>query len=237
MNIFISGSDRGLGFAMTKQLLQLGHIVFAGQFLPDWQDLSNLKKEYNDRLHIVPLDIGSDESVEEAAKIVKNHTDKIDILISNAGITGWDDETMEDFTDTQMMQNVYNINAIGSVRLTEHFFALTHNSNEKKLCYISSEASSITDCKRKSFFWYSMSKIALNMYVQTMFNRKRNDGYKFRLYHPGWIKSYMGGDKINHAAKYTPDEAAKFAIDYFLNQNVDEDILVLKSYDDTTLPF
>lgn len=234
MNILVTGADRGLGLSLTKQLLERGHTVFAGQFLENWQELPPLLEQYPTTLHLIPLDIGVDASVSAAADLVGGLTDRVDALICNAGITGWDDGVMEDFTDTKMMQQVYNVNAIGNVRIVEHFSRLLEQSKVKKLFFVSSEAGSLQNCSRESFYWYGMSKAALNLYAQTLYNR--GAGYDVRLYHPGWIRSYMGGDFINEQAHLTPDEAAKLALDYFMESPSGERP-VLRSFDGQVLPF
>lgn len=230
MRILISGADRGLGCSITKLLLECGHTVYAGQYMPEWSELDALKKEYTKNLVLIPLDVGSDESVKNAVQLVKEYTDELDALISNAGITGRQDHTYDEFTDTEMMLNVYNVNAVGAVRLVENFLPLVEKSATKKLIFVSSEAGSVTQCKRTSFFWYCMSKSALNMYVKVLFNRIRAQGFNFRLYHPGWVKSYMSGT-LSNVATYTADEAAAFAVEYFFDQSIDEDNLILHGYD------
>jgi len=236
MNIFISGADRGFGLGVTKKMLERGYTVFAGQYLPDWTELAELKKQFANTLHLIPLDVGCDENVEQAAVKVSELTESIDVLISNAAIRGWNPEDTTDITDTKMMADVYNVNTLGSVRLLERFFPLLKKGTERKVCFVSSEAGSIGDCWRSDFFWYAMSKAALNRYARVMFNRYRPDGFKFRLYHPGWIQGYLSG-QLNTAATYTPDESAVFAMDYFFDQAVDEDQFVLHSYDGTDLSF
>ncbi len=65
---FVTGADRGLGFALCIGLLEQGWEVFAGQYLPEWHELSSLSSKYPSRLHIVPLDVSSQESVGAAAR-------------------------------------------------------------------------------------------------------------------------------------------------------------------------
>ncbi len=72
----------------------------------------------------------------------------------------------------------------------------------KRLCFVSSEAGSITVAHRKDGYAYCMSKASLNMAVKLMFNELRPQGYTFRLYHPGWVNSYMGGDQKGTSGKY-----------------------------------
>lgn len=236
MNVLISGADRGLGFALTKKMLERGYIVFAGQYLPDWKELEKLKQQYEKTLHIIPMDVALDESVKNASIDVGKIVDKIDILIGNAAIIGWGPDVVEDLTDTQMMAEVYIVNTIGNVRLFEYFLPLIQKGCERRICFISSEAGSVGQCERSYFFWYGMTKSALNYYAKVMFNRYRPAGFKFRLYHPGWIKSYMKGE-LDDLAKLTPDEAATYAMDYFFDQIVDEDQLVLRGYDGEVFKF
>jgi NAD(P)-dependent dehydrogenase (short-subunit alcohol dehydrogenase family) len=228
MRVFITGADRGLGFGLAKNLLSRGFTVYAGQYMPEWLDLLQLSK-HNPNLTIIPLDVSSDTSVKRAAKIISN-SGGVDVFISNAAITGVGDGIHNPFTDMEMMKKVYDVNTLGAVRLTEYFIPIIKKSNVKKLIYISSEAGSVTECERTAFFWYCMSKAALNMYVKIMFNKLRPDGYKFRLYHPGWIQSYMSGT-LNEEAALSTDEAAAYAAAYFFDAEVDEERLVLMGYD------
>ena len=64
----ITGADRGLGLALCSGLLEQGWRVFAGQFMPEWSELSDLVDRYPETLHIVPLDVRSIDSARDAAK-------------------------------------------------------------------------------------------------------------------------------------------------------------------------
>ncbi|MGO4547213.1 SDR family NAD(P)-dependent oxidoreductase [Paenibacillus sp. 2TAB23] len=236
MNILITGADRGLGFGMAQQLLQRGHIVFAGQYMDDWNELKILKHNYPDRLHLIGLNISNQASVEEAKRQIEKVTDELDAIINNAGVNGrrTDDEPLKQNYDAMLA--VYNVNTIGAIRITEVFHDMLEKGREKRLIFVSSEAGSITESKRTDFYSYCMSKAALNMYVKILYNRLHPDGYRFRLYHPGWIKSYMGG-QLSDRGELTIEEAANRAIDYFFDQQVDENQLVLRGYDGNIHPF
>ena len=84
----VTGADRGLGFALSKGLLERGWHVFAGQYMPEWPELAALASQFPGRLDIVSLDVSSIESARAAAQAVSQRTDHIDLLISNAGIGG-----------------------------------------------------------------------------------------------------------------------------------------------------
>lgn len=236
MNILITGADRGLGFGMTEGLLRSGHTVYAGQYLNEWNELEQLKQKYPETLHLISLDIGSQESVDESKRRITQTTDRLDAIINNAGVNGRssDDEPLKQNYETMLA--VYNINAIGAIRVTEAFHDMLEKGSGKRLMFISSEAGSVTESSRTDFYSYCMSKAALNMYVKILFNRLRPDGYRFRLYHPGWIKSYMGG-QLSDRGELTIAEAGERAVDYFFDQQVDEEQLVLRGYNGRILSF
>jgi NAD(P)-dependent dehydrogenase (short-subunit alcohol dehydrogenase family) len=236
MNILITGADRGLGYGMTEELLRRGHTIFAGQYLIEWNELEGLRLQYPERLHLISLDIGSQESVDESKRRITQTTDRLDAIINNAGVNGRssDDEPLKQNYETMLA--VYNINAIGAIRVTEAFHDMLEKGSGKRLMFISSEAGSVTESSRTDFYSYCMSKAALNMYVKILFNRLRPDGYRFRLYHPGWIKSYMGG-QLSDRGELTIVEAGERAVDYFFDQQVDEEQLVLRGYDGRILSF
>jgi NAD(P)-dependent dehydrogenase (short-subunit alcohol dehydrogenase family) len=81
-----------------------------------------------------------------------------------------------------------------------------------------------------------MSKAALNMAVKITFNRLRPDGYTFRLYHPGWMRTYMSGKKGTQA-DMEPEEAAAKALPFFLGDREDEDTLAMVDYQGDVWPW
>jgi NAD(P)-dependent dehydrogenase (short-subunit alcohol dehydrogenase family) len=231
----ITGADRGLGLALTANLLTQKWHVFAGQYMPDWTELNDLSAQHPDQLTIVPLDISSQSSTQEAAQAVRQQTDCVDLIINNAGINAIHrDRTIREPQDYEEIHRVYDINSLGPLRVIEAFLPLTDQSTMKRLCFVSSEAGSITRAHRPAWFGYSMSKAALNMGVQILFNHLRPEGYTFRLYHPGGIRSYIGGSGIKGTrAGQEPKEAAIPALAHFLENYADptaEDQLVMKDH-------
>lgn len=242
----VTGADRGLGNALVAGLLERGWQVFAGQFMPDWPELDALSNRYPEQLTVIPLDVASEESTHEAARQVAQKVDCVDVVINNAGVTS---PTMKysirEKQDYAEMHRLYDVNALGPLRVVEAFLPLVEKSGTRRLCFVSSEAGSILRAKRTAWFGYCMSKAALNMGVKILFNDLRPQGYTFRVYHPGWVRSYMSGKK-NLEADLEPHEAAVPALAYFLSGipgepqsgwQVDEDQLILRDYEGQVWPW
>lgn len=243
---FVTGADRGLGHALTASLLAKGWRVFAGQYMAEWPQLSELAATYATQLTIVPLDVTSDASVRAAAEQVAASADHLDLLINSAGVLSQaDPRGIREEQDYEEMHRLFRVNALGPLRVVEAFLPLLEAGTLRRLCFISSEAGSINRAERKSWFGYCASKTALNMGVRLLFNRLRPRGYTFRLYHPGWMRTYMSGDK-NTAADLEPEQAAVPALAYFLRDRGhdphlaprnDEDRLVLRDNRGVEWPF
>ncbi|MFO8007049.1 MAG: SDR family NAD(P)-dependent oxidoreductase [Candidatus Brocadiia bacterium] len=224
---FVTGADRGLGHALAAGLLEKGWIVCAGQFMPEWPELDELGEEADGRLHSVPLDVTDEQSVARAADAVRDAAGRVDLLVNNAGvISPVMGRTIREEQDYAEMHRLFDVNAVGPLHVVQAFLPLMDEGGMRRLCFVSSEAGSIGRCTRRAWFSYCMSKAALNMAVKILFNDLRPDGFTFRLYHPGWMRTYMSGEK-NLEADLEPEEAAAAALDYFLGA-CDEDRLVMR---------
>src|SRR5689334_16126278 len=169
--VFVTGADRGLGFGLCTELLKEGWYVFAGQHRPGWHELADLKNTYSESLQLIRLDVRSMESAKTAAEIVKQQIDHLDVLINNAGVNSETIyPTIREPQDYDEMHRLYDVNTLGSLRVVEAFLPLMERGQTKRLCFISSEAGSISRMERTSWFGYCMSKAALNMGVKILFN-------------------------------------------------------------------
>lgn len=145
----VTGADRGLGQALCAGLLAQGWRVAAGQYMPEWPELAQLKAQYGERLLIVPLDVASDESVRTAAQRAAELVGHIDLLINNAGVSSpTGQRTIREPQDYAEMQRMYSVNALGPLRVVEAFLGLMDRGAMKRLCFVSSEAGSIARSKR-----------------------------------------------------------------------------------------
>jgi NAD(P)-dependent dehydrogenase (short-subunit alcohol dehydrogenase family) len=206
---FVTGCDRGLGLALAKLLLKKDYRVFAGSFLGEkWPELTELKANYQDQLVVLPLDVRSIESVKQAAAEMAKVTDSLDLLINNAGIFTDRSEDILGELFFEDMKELYDINTLGPLRVTQSVLPLLLKGNDKILVNISSEAGSIEDCHRTKEYGYSMSKAALNMQTMILHNDLKQYGLKVFAIHPGYVRSYMLGH-FNTEAEIEPEESAK----------------------------
>jgi NAD(P)-dependent dehydrogenase (short-subunit alcohol dehydrogenase family) len=234
--VFTTGCDRGLGLSLAKRFADDGWRVFAGSYLPDWHELTALTARYPDRITVVPLDIASDASVLAAKVAVQVQTQTVDMVVNNAAISSqMKDSGIRDPQDDEDLMRLFNVNTLGALRVTQAFLPLMRESTLKRLCFVSSEAGSIARSQRTNWYGYCMSKAALNRGVLHLFQILRPDDYTFRLFHPGWMRTYMSGTR-NEKAELEPDEVATLAHSYFLAPT-DEDRLILRDWQGQEWPW
>ncbi|QAY67058.1 SDR family NAD(P)-dependent oxidoreductase [Paenibacillus protaetiae] len=211
----VTGADRGLGFALALQLARAGYRVFAGRYMPDWHALDEAPPELASRIAPIPLDVASGESVERAAQLIADRAGHIDLLINNAGIAGGHEGSIlgPANIDFGLVRRIYEVNAMGPLRVTSALSGLLAKGSGKIVVNISSEAGQINQTWREGWYGYCMSKAALNVQTNIMHNELRKLGGKALAVHPGWMKTYMGGERNENAA-IEPEEAAESITNY-----------------------
>ncbi|HKO90446.1 MAG TPA: SDR family NAD(P)-dependent oxidoreductase [Polyangiaceae bacterium] len=185
---FITGAARGLGLAMTRQLLERGSVVsvFVRQENGALQDL---QASSGGRLSIHVGDVTDEASVQQAFAEVAARLGQLDVIISNAVIYLDGSRPSIEDADLSICARTFEVNAVGPLRVAKHGLPLLRKGSRKLLVNVSSEAGSVGDCRRKTEYAYCMSKSALNMGSKLLQNHLAPEGIKVLALHPGWFNS------------------------------------------------
>jgi len=204
MIILITGANRGLGFELTKLFASRGHMAVAGAFAGNgMEDLNALKEKYPDNVRILPLDITSDKSVEDAVKELEDEFGSLDAIVNNAGVLLAKEKNIDEL-DIDEIRRTFEINTFGHYRIIRDFLPLIYKGSNQCILNITSEASSITNVGY-NYCSYSMSKVAATMMSQMFSNFLSDKGIRVIAVHPGRMNTVMGRD----TAQMEPDESAK----------------------------
>jgi NAD(P)-dependent dehydrogenase (short-subunit alcohol dehydrogenase family) len=217
MNAYITGTDRGLGLALADKFLEAGFQVFAGKYGIDNTGLEALQRRFGAQLEIVPLDVGSDRSAAEAARLITQKTSSLDLLINNAAIYGDASGNITGSLDFEDMLRVYNVNALGPLRVTHSVLPLLQQGEMKRILNISSEAGSLATRLRrgeKRRYAYCASNAALNMQSIILQNHVAEFGLRVTLIEPGVLRTYLATGKKSTAALTEPEVAAEKLLEF-----------------------
>lgn len=130
--ILITGASSGIGRETAIRLAKEGHKVFAG--IRKKIDKIEIEK-LNKNIKGVYLDVANQSSIDKAFWYVMKNTDKIDVLINNAGIVV---AGPIEFIDLKRLKEQFDINTFGAIAVAQKFLPLLSNG---KIINISSMAS------------------------------------------------------------------------------------------------
>ena len=133
----ITGANKGLGYEAARRLLADGHEVWVAA--RDGERGRRAAQELGARF--VQLDVTSEESVNAATATVQAETG-LDVLINNAGIAGPHTSIAE--LVVAHVENVYDTNVFGPVRVTQAFIPLLQRSSAPVIVNVSSGLGSET---------------------------------------------------------------------------------------------
>jgi len=168
--VLITGCSSGFGLATAKLFLDKGWEVIATMRTPD----PTLLPE-SDKLTILPLDITSDDSINNVVK----EAGAIDLLVNNAGIGA---PVPVELTPLATAQQLLSTNVLGTLSLTQAFLPLMR---EKKSGIIINISSSVTTKAMPLIGLYRASKAALNAWSESLAIEVRPFGIRVHVVLPG----------------------------------------------------
>ncbi|PTM41988.1 SDR family oxidoreductase [Bosea sp. 124] len=197
----ITGANRGIGLAITMELLRRGDHVVAAARNPWGGALAELAAEHPAALMPLELDVTSDASVAAAKAALDGRP--IDVLLNNAGVYGPRDRQSAFAMDFDAWRDVFEVNVYAPLRIAQAFLPNVEAGAGRKIATISSRMGSIGS-NPSGNITYRSSKAAVNMTMVLFGNAVRERGVTQLLFHPGWVRTDMGGG----GADIAPSESA-----------------------------
>ena len=164
---FVTGSDRGIGFALVQEFESRGWQVIATARDPAKSTELNAFAKTHARVTVEKLDVTDTVGIDALAVKLKDRP--IDALVNNAGIAGTADGQRLEKLDQDEFVRVLRVNSYGPLRISAAFLEHVAASKQRKIVAISSGYGSLTSVESlasagyPAAYFYAMSKAALNM--------------------------------------------------------------------------
>jgi NAD(P)-dependent dehydrogenase (short-subunit alcohol dehydrogenase family) len=209
----VTGASQGLGLELVTMGLEKGYQMVAGFLdIPDEdKKLKELKKQYQEQLFMIAMDVTDEEAVNRASQKFKEHFDHLDFIVNNAGVlleSKYDTYDPIKELDIRMFRKTLEVNTVGPAIVLKAFIPYIYKAQGPCIINISSEAGHLGP-GGYAYMAYSVSKHAINMYSQKIRNFLAETPGKehIRLYmvHPGRMQTLMGKEN----AQILPKESAE----------------------------
>lgn len=199
----ITGTSTGIGFETAKILAQSGHRVFATmRNLAKADKLQALARNENLDITVVELDVTSTESVEKAVKHVLDASDRIDVLINNAGISG---ASPLEIVSDEDHRSIFETNYWGTIRTMKAVIPSMRQQQSGMIVNVSSMLGRIAVANQIP---YTASKFAVEAASEALAMELRSFGIKVVLVEPGFTQTEIFN---NSADKILFDKTSPYA--------------------------
>lgn len=196
MTILITGANRGIGRALFD------HYEAAGQ---DVLGTTRGTPEHGRWLH---LDVTDPDSFRAVA--IRLQDTAIDLLVCNAGVYPDKNEPLDKGYPAAMWAETFAVNVTG-VFLTIQRLLPNLRAAKGKIAIMSSQMASDADAPGGSYI-YRASKAAVLNLGRNLARDLASDGIPVGIYHPGWVRTEMGGPSATMSlAEAVPNLADRFA--------------------------
>lgn len=180
----ITGCSSGIGYETSILLAKNGFRTYATMRNTDKGDkLKEIAEKENLDLKIIKLDVTDDYSIQNAIKEIVQETNRIDVLVNNAGnnIAGAvEDLSIEEFKEQ------FETNFFGLIRVTKVVLPIMRKQNNGIIVNLSSITGKMAIPLNSA---YVSSKFAVEGFSESIRYELEDFGIKVILIEPGVIKS------------------------------------------------
>lgn len=229
--MLVTGSNRGLGLELVKQLVGLSvppKIIIAACRNPSSAQELNKLAENHKNIHVTRLDVGDEESYSQLVACVGEivGSSGLNLLINNAGVAP--KSTRINMVNWNQMTDTIHINTIAPLMLTKALLPQLKTAASQMdgsaltveraaVINMSSILGSIERNEQGGLYPYRASKAALNAITKSLSIDLRTFNILVTSLHPGWVQTDMGGS----SAPLTPVESISGIINVLQSLNED----------------
>ena len=211
----ITGSHKGLGYAIARQLAQQENIRVVLTSRQEQDGLAAQQRLASETISVDfhPLDVTRDASVQQFTTWLQQTYGRVDILVNNAGVnpTMQPEESSLLTAQIETMAATLATNVLAVARITQVLMPLMKAQNYGRIVNVSTEMASLTSMGSDYYPLapsYRLSKVGLNALTALWAKELQGTNILVNAYSPGWMQTDMGGS----SAPFTADEGAETAV-------------------------
>lgn len=188
--ILVTGATRGIGRAITENLLSEGHTVY-GVYKDGSEQAGELVKKYGDKVKTMQTNLAEPEQVKTLIEQLKDV--QFDGIVNNAGIvylTKWDELNFDEWNETLAVNLTAPLKIVHGLR-----------TNLKDGSAVVNIASVDGFCAAFDTVAYAASKAALISLTKSLAAILGPKNIRVNAVAPGWVETEMTADSMPDESK------------------------------------
>src|SRR3977135_521660 len=133
----VTGANKGIGFEVARQLARQGFRVFLGARNEKAGRAAAEKLRAEGDVIFLKIDVSDANSIRAAAEELSRQSDRLDVLVNNAGILLDEDKSALTITP-EIFETTLRTNTLGPWLVAQAFAPLLEKSREPRIVNVSS---------------------------------------------------------------------------------------------------
>jgi NAD(P)-dependent dehydrogenase (short-subunit alcohol dehydrogenase family) len=187
----VTGANKGIGFEVARQLARQGFRVFLGARNEKAGRAAAEKLREDGDVSFLRIDISDATSIRAAAEELSRGSERLDVLVNNAGILLDEDKSALTITP-DIFETTLRTNTLGPWLVAQAFAPLLEKSQAPRIVNVSSGGGQLEDGADGWAPGYCVSKTALNGVTVQLAAALPKCAVNSVC--PGWVRTDMGGE-------------------------------------------
>ena len=190
----ITGANRGIGLSILKKFSENGADVIACARKKDekFEELIlNISKEHKNKITPVYFDLLNDNEIEKGIETINSISNKIEIIVNNAGIN---QVSLFQMTPITKIKEIFEVNFFSQLRLTQKLMKIMIKNKKGSIINISSNAAQECDAGRSGD---ASSKAALIAFTKVLSKELGSFNIRVNAVAPGLTNTEMMGKDVS----------------------------------------
>lgn len=220
MNIVITGASRGIGYQAAIQFAQkkTGKLILISRNADKLNALENECRHIGHGMEIISIPYDLEEILDDNTtliRIIKGHTDSIDILINNAGYL---DSKHFEKTNIDSARKMFNINFFAAAELIKQMVPFFRTSQCAHIVNIGSMAGFQGSSKFGGMTYYSAGKAALACLSECLAVELKDRKIAVNCLALGAVETEMLDEAFpGYKAPISSSQMASYIVDFAIN--------------------
>jgi NAD(P)-dependent dehydrogenase (short-subunit alcohol dehydrogenase family) len=206
----VTGANRGIGLETARQLARRGfHVIIAARDEASGRQAVSQIQASEGLATFLSLDVSDLLSIRDAARDFATVSDRLDVLVNNAGIYPDEGVTIATVARDLVVQT-FQTNTFGPLEVAQAFLPYLRRAAKSRIINVSSGYGQL-DGMTPDAPSYCLSKWALNGVTIMLADALRAEGIAVNSMCPGWVRTDMGGASAMRSVEEGADTAVWLA--------------------------